>query len=236
MSVGIFEGCGSQRSRRKKTRQSVVCFLPALSFPASLSPVPSTCHSDSKAHLLGLGSAVLGSLAMLEGAGLCGCFHFYSMSPESGTTRDGGTSEAVSTFSLQLVAGSSVGCQGARKAAVKKLPGTVALEAPGHGRRRHGKATRLTGSQWRNFSNPSGVFGQETAGGTGSTQRQFEGDLSLLLYLSVIDGVASFCQCIVARLFCDQSLMSRDLEMCEEVKETRSQGVKNSLERAWKKA
>lgn len=106
---------------------------------------PSTCHSDSKAHLLGLGSADLGSLAVLEGAGLCGCFHSYSMSPESGTTRDGRTSESVSTFSLQLVAGSSVGCQGARKAPVKKLPGTVALEAPGHGSSRHRKATRLTG-------------------------------------------------------------------------------------------
>lgn len=29
------EGCGSQRSRRKKTGQSVACFLLALSFPAS---------------------------------------------------------------------------------------------------------------------------------------------------------------------------------------------------------
>lgn len=53
MSVYIFEGCGSQRSRRQKTSQSAACFLPALSFPASLSPVPSTWHSDSKAHLLG---------------------------------------------------------------------------------------------------------------------------------------------------------------------------------------
>lgn len=89
MSVYIFEGCGSQRSRRQKTSQSAACFLPALSFPASLSPVPSTWHSDSKAHLLGLGSAVLWSLAVLEGAGLCGCFHFYSISSECGTTGDG---------------------------------------------------------------------------------------------------------------------------------------------------
>lgn len=76
------------------------------------------------------------------------------------------------------------------------------------------------------------MFEQETAGGTGS----LKGTSSLLLYLSVIDGVAGFCQCTVACLFCDQSLMSKDLEMCEEVKEMRSQGVKNSLERAWKKA
>lgn len=120
----------------------------------------------------GLGSAVLWSLAVLEGAGLCGCFHFYSISPECGTTGDGEQVKLYPPSFPQLVAGSSVGCQGARKAAVKKLPGTVALEVPGHGSSKHGKATSLTGGQLRNFSSPSGAFGQETAGGTGSTRRQ----------------------------------------------------------------
>lgn len=239
MSVYIFEGCGSQRSRRQKTSQSAACFLPALSFPASLSPVPSTWHSDSKAHLLGWALLSCGPSLCWKELGSVAVSISIVYPLNVGQLEMGNRSSCIHLLFPTACCRELCWLPGSKKSCCKEVARHSSLgstwpweQQAWEGNQPHRRPVEELQQSFRCiWAGDSRWDRQYPEAG------QFEGDLPLLLYLSVIDGVASSCQCIVSCLFCDQSLMSRDLEMCEEVKETRRrQGVKNIPEGAWEKA
>lgn len=117
------------------------------SLSASLSPVLDTYHPGIQSPSARDKFAALWALAAVDGAVLyLQLFPFlqYVLMNLLGQRETRRSKVASALFSPPLVGGSSPSCQGARKAALEKLPCMVAMEVSGHGSSVPGKAASHT--------------------------------------------------------------------------------------------